>query len=138
MRFYFDFFRYLKVVYWSYAFVVLTYPSTGQGCKVTAHDLRPIPARSEPYPNLFVVTGNISDENSVKSCIAAGKRHPGMTDESDSYLLWKIPLELWEKTYNTNLRGTSSLSSTFFNVQTIVRTKWRRAIGESSYFSYRE
>jgi NAD(P)-dependent dehydrogenase (short-subunit alcohol dehydrogenase family) len=30
----------------------------------------------------------------------------GITDESNSYPIWKIPLALWEKTYNTNIRGT--------------------------------
>lgn len=30
----------------------------------------------------------------------------GITDESSSYPIWKIPLDLWEKTYNTNIRGT--------------------------------
>lgn len=30
----------------------------------------------------------------------------GITDESNSYPIWKIPLDLWEKTYNTNIRGT--------------------------------
>lgn len=83
---------------------------------MTAHDLRQIPLVAQSNPNLFVVTGNISDENSIQSCIAAAKQHhgpinilianAGITDESNSYPIWKIPLELWEKTYNTNTRGT--------------------------------
>lgn len=62
------------------------------------------------------MTGNISSEDSIKSCIAQAKQHhgpinilianAGITDESNSYAIWEIPLELWEKTYNTNIRGT--------------------------------
>ncbi|KAH6679562.1 polysaccharide deacetylase family protein-like protein [Halenospora varia] len=86
-----------------------------QGCKVTAHDLRPITALS-PSPNLFTVTGDISSESSIQSCIQQAVTHhgpinilianAGITDESNSYPIWKIPLELWEKTYNINIRGT--------------------------------
>jgi len=86
-----------------------------QGCKVTAHDLRPI-TNIAISPHLFTVTGDISSEESIKSCIQQAKRHhgpinilvanAGITDESNSYPIWKIPLELWEKTYNTNIRGT--------------------------------
>jgi NAD(P)-dependent dehydrogenase (short-subunit alcohol dehydrogenase family) len=88
---------------------------SGQGCKVTAHDLRPI-TNLPSSPNLFTVTGNISSEDSIKSCIAQARQHhgpinilianAGITDESNSYAIWEIPLELWEKTYNTNIRGT--------------------------------
>jgi NAD(P)-dependent dehydrogenase (short-subunit alcohol dehydrogenase family) len=87
-----------------------------QGCKVTAHDLRPISIETKNNPNLFVVTGDISNEASIQSCIADAKCHhgpinilianAGITDESNSYSIWKIPVELWEKTYNTNIRGT--------------------------------
>lgn len=83
---------------------------------MTAHDLRPISPLSPPNPNLFTVNGNISDEVSIQGCIAAAKSHfgpinilvanAGITDESHSYPIWKIPLELWEKTYNNNIRGT--------------------------------
>jgi NAD(P)-dependent dehydrogenase (short-subunit alcohol dehydrogenase family) len=82
---------------------------------VTAHDLRPI-TNLPVSPTLFTVTGDISSEESIKTCIAQAKqRHgpinilvanAGITDESSSYPIWKIPLELWEKTYNTNIRGT--------------------------------
>jgi NAD(P)-dependent dehydrogenase (short-subunit alcohol dehydrogenase family) len=88
----------------------------GQGCKVTAHDLHTIASPSPPKPNLFIVTGDISDEASVQSCFAAAKHHhgpinilianAGITDESNSYPIWKIPVDLWEKTYRTNIRGT--------------------------------
>jgi NAD(P)-dependent dehydrogenase (short-subunit alcohol dehydrogenase family) len=30
----------------------------------------------------------------------------GITDESSSYDIWEIPLETWERTYRTNIRGT--------------------------------
>jgi NAD(P)-dependent dehydrogenase (short-subunit alcohol dehydrogenase family)/peptidoglycan/xylan/chitin deacetylase (PgdA/CDA1 family) len=30
----------------------------------------------------------------------------GITDESASYPIWKMPVEIWDKTYNTNVRGT--------------------------------
>jgi len=86
----------------------------GQGCKVTAHDLRPI--KIAPSPNIFTVSGDISSEESIKSCIAQAKDHfgpinilvanAGITDESNSYPIWELPLDLWEKTYNTNIRGT--------------------------------
>ncbi|KAE9380536.1 polysaccharide deacetylase family protein-like protein [Stipitochalara longipes BDJ] len=86
-----------------------------QGSKVTAHDLRPI-TNVPLSPNLFKVTGNISSEDSIKSCIRQARQHngpinilvanAGITDESNSYPVWNIPLELWEKTYNTNIRGT--------------------------------
>jgi NAD(P)-dependent dehydrogenase (short-subunit alcohol dehydrogenase family) len=87
----------------------------GQGCKVTAHDLRPI-TNIPASKNLFTLFGDISSEESIKSCIAKAKEHhgpinilianAGITDESNSYPLWQLPIELWEKTYNTNIRGT--------------------------------
>ncbi|TVY85318.1 Peptidoglycan deacetylase [Lachnellula suecica] len=86
-----------------------------QGCKVTAHDLRPIDNLT-PSPQLFTVTGDISSEESISSCIRKARAHhgpinilianAGITDESNSYPIWKLPLDLWEKTYNTNIRGT--------------------------------
>ncbi|CZR51970.1 related to polysaccharide deacetylase family protein [Phialocephala subalpina] len=87
------------------------------GCKVTAHDLRPIAASTlPPTPKLFTVTGDISSEESIKSCITQAVVHhgpinilianAGITDESNSYPIWNIPLDLWEKTYNNNIRGT--------------------------------
>jgi len=30
----------------------------------------------------------------------------GITDESHEFPIWKIPLELWTKIYDTNIRGT--------------------------------
>jgi NAD(P)-dependent dehydrogenase (short-subunit alcohol dehydrogenase family) len=62
------------------------------------------------------VTGDISSEESIKSCIQQARHHhgpinilvanAGITDESNSYPIWQIPLELWEKTYSNNIRGT--------------------------------
>ncbi|KAI9873733.1 MAG: hypothetical protein M1830_010669 [Pleopsidium flavum] len=63
-----------------------------------------------------MVQGNISDESSVEACIGSAKEQHGpihnltanacITDESHEYHLWEIPLQIWQKTYNTNLRGT--------------------------------
>lgn len=82
---------------------------------MTAHDLKPI-TNLHASTNLFTVTGDISSEESIRSCINQAKQHhgpinvlianAGITDESNSYPIWKIPLEHWEKTYNTNIRGT--------------------------------
>jgi NAD(P)-dependent dehydrogenase (short-subunit alcohol dehydrogenase family) len=30
----------------------------------------------------------------------------GVTDESNKYPIWDLPLDIWEKTYRTNVRGT--------------------------------
>ncbi|SLM34997.1 polysaccharide deacetylase family protein [Lasallia pustulata] len=85
-----------------------------QGCKVTAHDLRPIDTTASPH--VFVVRGNISDETSIEACIASAKEHhgpinilvanAGITDESHEYPIWETPLDLWQKTYDWNIRGT--------------------------------
>ncbi|TVY45032.1 Peptidoglycan deacetylase [Lachnellula subtilissima] len=86
-----------------------------QGCKVTAHDLRPI-TNFTPTANLFTITGDISSEDSISFSIQQAKAHhgpinilianAGITDESNSYPIWRLPLDLWEKTYATNIRGT--------------------------------
>jgi NAD(P)-dependent dehydrogenase (short-subunit alcohol dehydrogenase family) len=62
------------------------------------------------------VIGDISSEDSIKACIFKAVRHhgqinilvanAGVTDESNAHPIWKIPLDLWEKTYNSNIRGT--------------------------------
>ena len=49
--------------------------SVDQGCKVTAHDLRPIQRPSSPH--LHTLQGNISDETSVRSCITSAKQRFG-------------------------------------------------------------
>lgn len=84
---------------------------------MTAHDLRSIPSsKLPPSPQLFTVTGDISSEESIKSCISQAVSHhgpinilianAGITDESNHYPIWQIPLPLWEKTYSNNIRGT--------------------------------
>ncbi|KAJ5883773.1 Peptidoglycan deacetylase [Penicillium subrubescens] len=89
----------------------------GQGCKVTGHDLRHVPTpASANNSNFYSVTGDISCEESVASCIKSAVDHfgpinilianAGITDESSEYNIWEIPLDIWEKTYNTNIRGT--------------------------------
>jgi NAD(P)-dependent dehydrogenase (short-subunit alcohol dehydrogenase family) len=62
------------------------------------------------------VTGDISSEESVASGIKSAVEHfgpinilianAGITDESSEYNIWEIPLDIWEKTYNINIRGT--------------------------------
>ncbi|OAK95771.1 NAD(P)-binding protein [Phaeosphaeriaceae sp. SRC1lsM3a] len=88
-----------------------------QGCKVTAHDLRPNPLATNGNPNLNCIQGNISDEEAIEESFAqALKLHKcpvnvlcanaGITDESNSYPIWDMPTELWDRTYATNVRGT--------------------------------
>lgn len=67
-------------------------------------------------PRLFAVYGDISDESSIKACIekAYANHGPihilianaGITDESSSYPIWRMPTEIWEKTYSNNVKGT--------------------------------
>ncbi|KAF2266655.1 polysaccharide deacetylase family protein-like protein [Lojkania enalia] len=85
-----------------------------RGCKVSAHDRRE--NTSALNPNLHCVQGDISDESSISASIsqAVEKFGPinilcanaGITDESNNYPIWDMPLSLWEKTYAINVRGT--------------------------------
>ncbi|KAF2005023.1 polysaccharide deacetylase [Amniculicola lignicola CBS 123094] len=85
-----------------------------QGCRVSALDLRPN-ARSAT-PNFHALQGDISDEASIASSIAQAVEkfgplnilcaNAGITDESNSYPIWEMPIDLWEKTYKVNVRGT--------------------------------
>ncbi|KAI9932132.1 hypothetical protein MW887_009641 [Aspergillus wentii] len=90
-----------------------------QGCKVTALDLRPLQlaeADGDQYARFHTITGDISDEESIQSGFAqATKRfgpvnilvaNAGITDESNDFPIWDMPLETWEKTYQVNVRGT--------------------------------
>ncbi|KAL1980009.1 hypothetical protein VTN96DRAFT_4806 [Rasamsonia emersonii] len=88
-----------------------------QGCKVTAHDLRPIQLQASSDPaRLYTLTGDISDEESIQSCMEQARKrfgpiniliaNAGITDESNAYPIWDLPLDVWEKTYRTNIRGT--------------------------------
>ncbi|KAL9097205.1 MAG: hypothetical protein Q9165_000632 [Trypethelium subeluteriae] len=85
-----------------------------QGCKVTAHDLRPLPQPQSSF--LLPLQGDISSESSISSSIAHARAHfgpihilcanAGVTDESHAYPIWELPVELWEKTNSVNQRGT--------------------------------
>ncbi|PGG99852.1 hypothetical protein AJ79_08404 [Helicocarpus griseus UAMH5409] len=89
-----------------------------QGCRVTAHDVRPIDSTSfESDSNrLHIVCGDIADEVSIQSCMASAVRKFGpinilvanawIPDEQDDRPLWEMPLDLWERSYRTNVRGT--------------------------------
>lgn len=84
------------------------------GCKVTAHDLRP--AESAAEPNVFNVSGDISDEESISKAMqsAVEKFGPinilsataGITNEQSHPNIWEMPLETWENVYRVNVRGT--------------------------------
>lgn len=62
------------------------------------------------------MTGDIADEESVRSCFEQARRrfgpvniliaNAGIADESTAYPIWDMPLDLWERTYRTNVRGT--------------------------------
>ena len=85
-----------------------------QGCKVTAHNLRPSSLAANP--NLYTIQGDISDEASIEECITSAREYfgsinilaanAGITDESNEYPIWQMPTELWDKTYAVNVRGT--------------------------------
>ncbi|KAJ4994241.1 hypothetical protein SVAN01_00070 [Stagonosporopsis vannaccii] len=87
-----------------------------QGCKVSAHDLRPNALASTVTVNLQILQGDISDEESISTAIkravkAFGPIHilcanAGITDESNNYPIWDMPTELWDRTYAVNVRGT--------------------------------
>ncbi|KAF2467051.1 polysaccharide deacetylase [Lindgomyces ingoldianus] len=89
--------------------------AAAQGCNVTAHDLKLNPV-STSSKNLLKLQGDISEEPSIASSISEAVLHfgpinilcanAGITDESNSYNVWDMPLSLWEKTYATNVRGT--------------------------------
>ncbi|KAJ4317574.1 hypothetical protein N0V94_004867 [Neodidymelliopsis sp. IMI 364377] len=87
-----------------------------QGCKVSAHDLRPNPLASTFSPKLQCLQGDISDECSISISISKAAQafgpinilcaNAGVTDESNSYPIWDMPTELWDRTYAVNVRGT--------------------------------
>jgi NAD(P)-dependent dehydrogenase (short-subunit alcohol dehydrogenase family)/peptidoglycan/xylan/chitin deacetylase (PgdA/CDA1 family) len=62
------------------------------------------------------VQGDTSCETSIQECIAQAVSHfgpinilvanAGITDESAWRNIWEIPLDVWEKTYRTNIQGT--------------------------------
>ncbi|KAJ4365219.1 hypothetical protein N0V83_008837 [Neocucurbitaria cava] len=87
-----------------------------QGCKVTAHDLRPNPLSSTANVNINCLQGDISNENSIQECMAQAVKdfgpinilcaNAGITDESNNYPIWDMPTTLWDRTYAINVRGT--------------------------------
>ncbi|KAJ4354723.1 hypothetical protein N0V95_003564 [Ascochyta clinopodiicola] len=87
-----------------------------QGCKVSAHDLRPNSLASTANPSLHFLQGDISDETSIsgsfqEAVAVFGPIHilcanAGITDESKDYPIWNMPIELWDRTYAVNVRGT--------------------------------
>jgi NAD(P)-dependent dehydrogenase (short-subunit alcohol dehydrogenase family) len=68
-------------------------------------------------PSLNCLEGDISDEASIAASFAQAVKHhqcpvnvlcanAGITDESNSYPIWDMPTELWDRTYAVNVRGT--------------------------------
>ena len=101
-----------------------------QGCKVSAHDLRPNALASTTSANLQCLLGDISDEDSISGAFAQaverfGPIHvlcanAGITDESNDYPIWDMPTELWDRTYAVNVRGTFLTIKHFLkNVQNV-------------------
>jgi NAD(P)-dependent dehydrogenase (short-subunit alcohol dehydrogenase family) len=99
---------------------------SAQGCKVTAHDLRPNSLSSNDNPNLKCIQGNICDEKSIEASFVQALKlqdcpvnilcaNAGITDESNSYPIWEMPTELWDRTYATNVRGTYLTIKHFLN-----------------------
>jgi NAD(P)-dependent dehydrogenase (short-subunit alcohol dehydrogenase family) len=88
--------------------------STGQGCRVTGHDFKPITS-PEKSDNFYTVQGDISTEESISSAIQSAHSHfgpinilianAGITDEQNAYPIWELPIDLWEKVYAINIRG---------------------------------
>lgn len=86
---------------------------------MTAHDLRPVTiatSSADEYSRLNIVSGNISDEESLRINFEQATRrfgpvnvlvaNAGITDESNDYPIWEMPLEVWDKVYGVNVRGT--------------------------------
>ncbi|GAB7342198.1 hypothetical protein MBLNU457_g0447t2 [Dothideomycetes sp. NU457] len=84
------------------------------GCRVTAHDLRPV--QLPQTKNLLTVSGDISDEASIASCITQAAEHfgpinilcanAGITNEQNHPNIWEMPAETWDSVYRVNVRGT--------------------------------
>ncbi|KAF4548034.1 Enoyl-(Acyl carrier protein) reductase-like protein 36 [Elsinoe fawcettii] len=85
------------------------------GCKVTAHDLRPIRSLS-PSSSLHLLEGDISSEPSIASSMEKAYAHfgpisllcanAGITNESNHPAIWEMPTETWDDVYRVNVRGT--------------------------------
>jgi NAD(P)-dependent dehydrogenase (short-subunit alcohol dehydrogenase family) len=73
------------------------------------------------------VQGDISDVGEIEKCIAAARErfgpihilaaNTGITDEPNEYPIWEMPAELWDRTYQVNVRGTFSPSSISWDLQ---------------------
>jgi NADP-dependent 3-hydroxy acid dehydrogenase YdfG len=86
------------------------------GCKVTGHDVKPIPTSPElPASHFFSVVGDMADDEAIKGNIEAAQAqfgpinmliaNAGVSDELHAWPIWKIPLDVWEKRYHNNIRG---------------------------------
>lgn len=87
---------------------------------MTAHDVHPVPPPPTTIPNaaarLHVVQGDLTSEESIQSSITAARNHhgpinilianAGITDESAEYPIWDLPVDVWNRTYDVNVRGT--------------------------------
>lgn len=83
---------------------------------MTAHDLSPAQLQTSETDRLHAVTGDISDEDSIKSCMEQAQQrfgpvdiliaNAGIADESQAYPIWDLPVDVWDKNYRANVRGT--------------------------------
>lgn len=94
---------------------------TGQGCLVTAVDVKPINAAQKwpqfrPETQIQTLEADISSEKSIASAIetAASRFGPvnilianaGVSDELNDIPIWEMPAEHWDKINHVNYRGT--------------------------------
>ena len=83
---------------------------------MTAHDLKPPSKSAGGDASIHHVQGDISDEESISSCMQQAVSHfgpinilcanAGITNESSHPNIWELPLETWENVYRVNIRGT--------------------------------
>ena len=81
---------------------------------MTALDLKSSPLPSSPH--LFTVKGDITDEDSISSCIALARKefgpihilaaNAGVTNEASHPNIWEMSLDTWDSVYKVNVRGT--------------------------------
>jgi len=65
----------------------------------------------------------------------------GITDESNEYPIWETPLDLWGKTYHTNIRGTfltikHFLHSAIENLAIVVTGSETGKFGQAGHTEY--
>lgn len=86
------------------------------GCKVTAHDVKPLPA-TQKTNNVFHIQGDISDEQSIAQSMLEAVSYwnrpinilaanAGIVNEVSHPNIWEMDVETWERTYRVNSRGT--------------------------------